>query len=115
MTRTWVFVMIADDEMDQWDDSEALGRQRQWFSSDVARRLLSVHKPVSMSPWRPPLSAGGGGDRAANHVRGRDEVKHTSLCCFWLSCHSKNKWELLGCSEVHYNQLVRASPYITDK
>jgi len=49
MTRTWVFVMIADDEMDQWDDSEALGRQRQWFSSDVARRLLSVHKPVQVN------------------------------------------------------------------
>lgn len=38
--------MIADQEMEHWDDCETLGRQRRWFTSDVAKRLLSIHKPV---------------------------------------------------------------------
>lgn len=39
--------MVACDELEHWDEGGPVGRQRQWFSVDVAKKLLSIYKPVS--------------------------------------------------------------------
>ena len=50
MTRTWVYVMIATHELDCWEDQN-IGRQRQWFSLEQARELLTKYRPVSGMPF----------------------------------------------------------------
>lgn len=44
--RTEVFVMIVTQELEEWEDSSAIGRKRAWFSVDDALAQLALHKPT---------------------------------------------------------------------
>lgn len=44
--RTEVYVMIVTEELEEWEDSRAIGRKRQWFTVDEALEQLALHKPV---------------------------------------------------------------------
>lgn len=44
--RTEVYVMTVTEELDEWEDSRAIGRKRQWFAIDDALEQLALHKPV---------------------------------------------------------------------
>lgn len=46
MHRTEVFVMTVTKELEEWEDSRSIGRQRQWFSIDDALTQLALHKPT---------------------------------------------------------------------
>uniref|UniRef100_UPI00358E7EB7 diphosphoinositol polyphosphate phosphohydrolase 1 n=1 Tax=Myxine glutinosa TaxID=7769 RepID=UPI00358E7EB7 len=47
--RTYVFVLIVTELLDHWEDSENLGRKREWFSVDDAISVLKRDKPVQAS------------------------------------------------------------------
>lgn len=44
--RTYVFVLTVTEVLDQWEDSENLGRRREWFSIEEAIKVLERYKPV---------------------------------------------------------------------
>lgn len=44
--RTEVYVMTVTEELEEWEDSRAIGRKRQWFTIDDALEQLALHKPV---------------------------------------------------------------------
>ncbi|KAI1309101.1 Diphosphoinositol polyphosphate phosphohydrolase 3-beta [Halotydeus destructor] len=46
--RTSVYVLLVTKELEEWDDSKSIGRQRKWFSVNEALQLLAVHKPVQV-------------------------------------------------------------------
>lgn len=45
MHRTEVFVMTVTQELEEWEDSRAIDRKRQWFTIDDALEQLALHKP----------------------------------------------------------------------
>jgi len=45
-TRTSVFVMVVTELFEEWEDSQAIGRNRQWFTLEEACQQLEMHKPV---------------------------------------------------------------------
>lgn len=44
--RTEVFVMTVTEELQEWEDSQAIGRNRRWFTIDDALTQLALHKPT---------------------------------------------------------------------
>lgn len=46
MHRTEVFVMVVTQELEEWEDSKTIGRNRQWFSIEEALAQLALHKPT---------------------------------------------------------------------
>ncbi|KAJ8259604.1 hypothetical protein GJAV_G00171340 [Gymnothorax javanicus] len=44
--RTYVYVLIVTEVLEDWEDSVNIGRKREWFKTDDAVRLLECHKPV---------------------------------------------------------------------
>ncbi|XP_023226756.1 diphosphoinositol polyphosphate phosphohydrolase 1-like [Centruroides sculpturatus] len=41
-----VFVLVVTEELEEWEDSQTIGRKRKWFTIDEALNLLAIHKPV---------------------------------------------------------------------
>lgn len=48
MHRTEVFVMIVTEQLDDWEDSRLISRQRQWFTIEDATTQLAIHKPIQL-------------------------------------------------------------------
>jgi diphosphoinositol-polyphosphate diphosphatase len=46
-TRTSVFVMVATEMLDDWDDAKR--RKRKWFTLAEAHEQLGLHKPVQQT------------------------------------------------------------------
>uniref|UniRef100_A0A1A8P4P8 diphosphoinositol-polyphosphate diphosphatase n=2 Tax=Nothobranchius TaxID=28779 RepID=A0A1A8P4P8_9TELE len=44
--RTYVYVLIVTEVLEKWEDSDNIGRKREWFKIDDAKRVLMSHKPV---------------------------------------------------------------------
>uniref|UniRef100_A0AAQ4QMQ9 diphosphoinositol-polyphosphate diphosphatase n=1 Tax=Gasterosteus aculeatus aculeatus TaxID=481459 RepID=A0AAQ4QMQ9_GASAC len=44
--RTFVYVLIVTELLEDWEDSVNIGRKREWFKIDDAIRVLRCHKPV---------------------------------------------------------------------
>ncbi|KAM9813246.1 diphosphoinositol polyphosphate phosphohydrolase 1 isoform 1-T1 [Neosynchiropus ocellatus] len=44
--RTYVYVLIVTEVLDDWEDLVSIGRKREWFKIDDAVQLLQCHKPV---------------------------------------------------------------------
>lgn len=44
--RTYVYVLIVTELLEDWEDSVNIGRKRDWFKIDDAMRVLRCHKPV---------------------------------------------------------------------
>ncbi|XP_010889730.1 diphosphoinositol polyphosphate phosphohydrolase 1 isoform X2 [Esox lucius] len=47
--RTYVYVLIVTEILEDWEDSVNIGRKREWFKTDDASRVLQFHKPVQAS------------------------------------------------------------------
>ena len=47
--RTQVWVMKVTEELPEWEDSQLIGRKRQWFSIQDALIQLAQHKPIQRS------------------------------------------------------------------
>lgn len=47
--RTYVYVLIVTEMLEDWEDSVNIGRKREWFNTQDARRVLQCHKPVQAS------------------------------------------------------------------
>ncbi|KAG7257089.1 hypothetical protein CRUP_010962 [Coryphaenoides rupestris] len=44
--RTYVYVLVVTELLEDWEDSVNIGRKRDWFAVDDAVRVLRCHKPV---------------------------------------------------------------------
>ncbi|XP_077582137.1 diphosphoinositol polyphosphate phosphohydrolase 1 [Stigmatopora nigra] len=44
--RTFVYVLVVTEVLEDWEDSLNIGRKREWFKIDDAIQLLQSHKPV---------------------------------------------------------------------
>uniref|UniRef100_S4RKX0 Nudix hydrolase 3 n=1 Tax=Petromyzon marinus TaxID=7757 RepID=S4RKX0_PETMA len=44
--RTYVYILIVTEILEDWEDSVNIGRKRGWFSVDAAIECLQGHKPV---------------------------------------------------------------------
>ncbi|CAL8357026.1 unnamed protein product [Lota lota] len=44
--RTYVYVLIVTETVEDWEDSVTIGRKRKWFKIDDALQVLQNHKPV---------------------------------------------------------------------
>ncbi|XP_036386365.1 diphosphoinositol polyphosphate phosphohydrolase 1-like isoform X2 [Megalops cyprinoides] len=44
--RTYVYVLIVTEVLEDWEDSVNIGRKREWFKIDDAIKVLECHKPV---------------------------------------------------------------------
>lgn len=38
--------MTVTEELEEWEDSRSIGRNRQWFTIDDALNQLALHKPT---------------------------------------------------------------------
>ncbi|ESN91025.1 hypothetical protein HELRODRAFT_158069 [Helobdella robusta] len=47
-TRTFVFVMVVGEVLDEWDEMISIGRKRRWFPVDEARHHLKMHRPAHL-------------------------------------------------------------------
>lgn len=47
--RTYVYILIVTEILEDWEDSVNIGRKRGWFSVDAAIECLQGHKPVQAS------------------------------------------------------------------
>ncbi|XP_061488361.1 diphosphoinositol polyphosphate phosphohydrolase 1 [Rhineura floridana] len=47
--RTYVYVLIVTEVLEDWEDSVNIGRKRKWFKIDDAIKVLQYHKPVQAS------------------------------------------------------------------
>ncbi|XP_059396612.1 diphosphoinositol polyphosphate phosphohydrolase 1-like [Carassius carassius] len=47
--RTYVYVLIVTEVLEDWEDSVNIGRKREWFKTEDAQRVLQCHKPVQAS------------------------------------------------------------------
>ncbi|XP_044213264.1 nudix (nucleoside diphosphate linked moiety X)-type motif 4a isoform X2 [Thunnus albacares] len=43
--RTYVYILIVTETLEDWEDSVNIGRKRKWFKVDEATRVLQSHKP----------------------------------------------------------------------
>ncbi|XP_026097258.1 nudix (nucleoside diphosphate linked moiety X)-type motif 3a isoform X2 [Carassius auratus] len=50
--RTYVYVLIVTEVLEDWEDSVNIGRKREWFKTEDAHRVLQGHKPVQASYFR---------------------------------------------------------------
>ncbi|XP_061679011.1 nudix (nucleoside diphosphate linked moiety X)-type motif 4a isoform X2 [Syngnathoides biaculeatus] len=44
--RTYVYILIVTEILEDWEDSVNIGRKRKWFKVDEAIRVLQSHRPV---------------------------------------------------------------------
>ncbi|XP_061628749.1 nudix (nucleoside diphosphate linked moiety X)-type motif 4a isoform X1 [Phyllopteryx taeniolatus] len=44
--RTYVYILIVTEILEDWEDSVNIGRKRKWFKVDEAIRVLHSHRPV---------------------------------------------------------------------
>lgn len=44
--RTYVYVLVVTEVLEDWEDSVNIGRKREWFKIDDAIQVLQCHKPV---------------------------------------------------------------------
>lgn len=44
--RTYVYVLIVTEVLEDWEDSVNIGRKREWFKIQDAIEVLQCHKPV---------------------------------------------------------------------
>ncbi|XP_062928366.1 diphosphoinositol polyphosphate phosphohydrolase 2-like [Mobula hypostoma] len=44
--RTYVFILIVTEILEDWEDSVNIGRKREWFKVEDAIKVLQCHKPV---------------------------------------------------------------------
>uniref|UniRef100_G1T5B9 Nudix hydrolase 3 n=1 Tax=Oryctolagus cuniculus TaxID=9986 RepID=G1T5B9_RABIT len=47
--RTYVYVLIVTEVLEDWEDSVNIGRKREWFKIEDAIKVLRCHKPVQAS------------------------------------------------------------------
>ncbi|XP_059382961.1 diphosphoinositol polyphosphate phosphohydrolase 1-like [Carassius carassius] len=47
--RTYVYVLIVTEVLEDWEDSVNIGRKREWFKTEDAQRVLQCHKPMQAS------------------------------------------------------------------
>lgn len=47
--RTYVYVLIVTEVLEDWEDSVNIGRKREWFTVEEAIKVLQYHKPVQAS------------------------------------------------------------------
>lgn len=47
--RTYVYVLIVTEVLEDWEDSVNIGRKREWFKIEDAVKVLQCHKPVQAS------------------------------------------------------------------
>lgn len=47
--RTYVYVLIVTEVLEDWEDSVNIGRKREWFKIEDAIQVLQCHKPVQAS------------------------------------------------------------------
>ncbi|XP_067096752.1 diphosphoinositol polyphosphate phosphohydrolase 1-like isoform X2 [Osmerus mordax] len=47
--RTYVYVLTVTDILEDWEDSVNIGRKREWFTTEDAKKILLCHKPVQAS------------------------------------------------------------------
>ncbi|XP_056674035.1 diphosphoinositol polyphosphate phosphohydrolase 1 isoform X1 [Monodelphis domestica] len=47
--RTYVYVLIVTEVLEDWEDSVNIGRKREWFKIEDAIKVLQHHKPVQAS------------------------------------------------------------------
>ncbi|KAK2092136.1 Nudix hydrolase 3 [Saguinus oedipus] len=47
--RTYVYVLIVTEGLEDWEDSVNIGRKREWFKIEDAMKVLQYHKPVQAS------------------------------------------------------------------
>lgn len=47
--RTYVYVLIVTEVLEDWEDSVNIGRKREWFKIEDAIEVLQCHKPVQAS------------------------------------------------------------------
>nr|XP_048295169.1 diphosphoinositol polyphosphate phosphohydrolase 1-like [Myodes glareolus] len=47
--RTYVYVLIVMEVLEDWEDSVKIGRKREWFKIEDAIKVLLCHKPVQAS------------------------------------------------------------------
>ncbi|EMP32342.1 40S ribosomal protein S10 [Chelonia mydas] len=47
--RTYVYVLIVTEVLEDWEDSVNIGRKREWFKIEDAKEVLQSHKPVQAS------------------------------------------------------------------
>ncbi|KAM9006582.1 diphosphoinositol polyphosphate phosphohydrolase 1 isoform X1 [Sminthopsis crassicaudata] len=47
--RTYVYVLIVTEVLEDWEDSVNIGRKRDWFKIEDAIKVLQNHKPVQAS------------------------------------------------------------------
>lgn len=47
--RTSVFVVLVEEEFDDWDEKRLLGRQRNWHKISQAFTLLHLHRPFQLT------------------------------------------------------------------
>ncbi|CAF0744609.1 unnamed protein product [Didymodactylos carnosus] len=46
--RTTVYVLNVEEETDEWEDKQLIGRQRRWFCLNDAYLHLQIHKPSQL-------------------------------------------------------------------
>uniref|UniRef100_A0AAY5K4I2 diphosphoinositol-polyphosphate diphosphatase n=1 Tax=Esox lucius TaxID=8010 RepID=A0AAY5K4I2_ESOLU len=51
--RTYVYVLIVTEVLEDWEDSVNIGRKRDWFKIDDAIQVLQCHKPVQATYFSP--------------------------------------------------------------
>lgn len=44
--RTYVYILIVTEILEDWEDSVNIGRKREWFKVEDAIKILQCHKPV---------------------------------------------------------------------
>lgn len=54
--RTYVYVLIVTETLEDWEDSVNIGRKRKWFKVDEAVRVLQSHRPDHAEYLRTLLS-----------------------------------------------------------
>uniref|UniRef100_A0A673ZA33 diphosphoinositol-polyphosphate diphosphatase n=1 Tax=Salmo trutta TaxID=8032 RepID=A0A673ZA33_SALTR len=51
--RTYVYILIVTEVLQDWEDSVNIGRKRDWFKIDDAIQVLQCHKPVQATYFEP--------------------------------------------------------------
>uniref|UniRef100_A0A673I4D3 diphosphoinositol-polyphosphate diphosphatase n=1 Tax=Sinocyclocheilus rhinocerous TaxID=307959 RepID=A0A673I4D3_9TELE len=50
--RTYVYVLIVTEVLEDWEDSVNIGRKREWFKIEDAIEVLQCHKPVQATYFK---------------------------------------------------------------
>ncbi|CAN0098981.1 unnamed protein product [Lampetra planeri] len=66
--RTYVYILIVTEILEDWEDSVNIGRKRGWFSVDAAIECLQGHKPVQASYLQKHKQGGPAGEDSAATV-----------------------------------------------